>query len=105
MHEDEVAIDDRLVGQLVSDQFPAFSGLGLSRLASTGTDLVVYRLGDDLAVRLPRVAWAAAQVEKERRWLGHLAPGLPAALPEVVAVGGPGRGYPFSFLVSRWLAG
>ena len=105
LHEDEVVIDDRLVRQLVSDQFPAFSGLPLSRLASTGTDLAVYRLGDELVVRLPRIAWAVAQVGKERRWLGHLGPGLPAALPEVVAVGRPGRNYPFPFLVSRWLAG
>lgn len=31
-----------------------------------GTDHVIYRLGDDLSVRLPKIGWAAQQGEKER---------------------------------------
>lgn len=66
---------------------------------------MVFRLGDDLAVRIPRVGWAVAQGEKEARWLPRLSPALPVEVPLPVAVGRPGLGYPWPWLVSRWLDG
>ena len=46
-----------------------------------GWDNVIYRLGDELTVRLPRRTMAAELVEHEQRWLPDLAPRLPAPDP------------------------
>ncbi len=71
--------------------------------ARLGNDNPIYRLGDHLGIRLPRILWAVDQVDKELRWLGHLAPHLPTPVP--LAKGEPGRGYPFPWLVYPWLPG
>ncbi|MET8150171.1 aminoglycoside phosphotransferase family protein [Actinoplanes sp. NPDC005259] len=70
-----------------------------------GSDHVIHRLGDELAVRLPRHAGAIGQAEKEHRWLPRLAPHLPLAIPVPVAVGRPDLGYPWPWAISRWLDG
>lgn len=105
LHRDEVAVDIALVATLVVDQFPQWAGLPLRRVPSTGTDNVVFRLGRHLAVRLPRIHWAVAQVDREWSWLPRLAPDLPAAVPVPVARGAPAAGYPYPWLVSRWVHG
>jgi hypothetical protein len=66
---------------------------------------VIYRLGDDMAVRLPRIPGATGQVDKEHQWLPRLAPLLPLAIPVPLAKGTPGAGYPWQWSVYRWLAG
>ncbi|MHB8467758.1 MAG: phosphotransferase, partial [Acidimicrobiales bacterium] len=105
MHADEVDVNDDLIRGLISTQFPQWAGLALRRMPSTGTDNAIYRLGRHLGVRVPRVQWAVQQVAKEAAWLPHLAPHLPAAVPEPVAQGEPADGYPFPWLVYRWLHG
>jgi aminoglycoside phosphotransferase (APT) family kinase protein len=105
MHVDEVLVDDDVVRALVQDQFPHWADKGLLRIADSGTDNAIYRLGDDLGIRLPRVQWAEAQIEKECRWLPKLAGGLPTAVPIPLAEGRPGMGYPFPWLVYPWLEG
>jgi aminoglycoside phosphotransferase (APT) family kinase protein len=105
MHADEVDIDAALVRRLVAAQFPQWTDLPLEPVRSAGTDNAIYRLGDELAVRLPRIPSATGQVEKEHRWLPRLAPLLPLAVPLPLAKGRPGEGYPFPWSVSRWLEG
>ena len=61
MHEDEPEIDDRLVRALLAEQFPRWAELPVER-AGDGTVNVIYRLGDDLSVRLPRIEWATGLV-------------------------------------------
>jgi aminoglycoside phosphotransferase (APT) family kinase protein len=65
----------------------------------------MYRLGDNLAVRLPRIPGAADDVAKEQELLPRLAPHLPAAVPAPVAVGAPADGYPWPWSVLTWLPG
>ncbi|AXK35437.1 phosphotransferase [Streptomyces armeniacus] len=98
-------IDAALVRRLVDTQFPRWAGLPLELFASAGCDHVIYRLGEELAVRLPRHAGAIGQARKEFRWLPRLAPHLPLAVPVPVGVGEPGFGYPWPWAVSRWLDG
>ncbi|WP_369255031.1 aminoglycoside phosphotransferase family protein [Streptomyces sp. R35] len=105
MHADEARIDDSLVRRLLAAQFPVWADLPLKRVESSGTVNAVYRLGDDLAVRLPRIPAGAGDVEKEGEWLPRLAPLLPFAVPEILAIGAPGEGYPWSWGVLRWLDG
>jgi aminoglycoside phosphotransferase (APT) family kinase protein len=56
-------------------------------------------------VRLPRIHWAVAQVEKEHYWLPRLSPYLPLAIPVPLAKGVPAEGYPWGWSVYRWLKG
>lgn len=105
MHAEEVAVPVDLVRRLLAEQFPQWAALPLGAVPSYGTDNVLYRLGDELLVRLPKIDWATGQIEKERRWLPWLAPQLPVAVPEVVAVGEPALGYPWQWAVYTWLEG
>src|SRR4051812_9638463 len=102
VHEDELDIDDGLVRALVDEQFPQLAELPLVR-AGDGTVNVIYRLGDDLSVRLPR---RAAKDDTEERILGRIAGfDLPVDVPRVVGRGAPGHGYPWSWWVVSWLHG
>ncbi|MEU7212052.1 aminoglycoside phosphotransferase family protein [Streptomyces sp. NPDC044989] len=98
-------IDEALVRHLVDTQFPQWAGLALKLFSPAGSDHVIYRLGEELSVRLPRHPGAVGQAAKELQWLPRLAPHLPLAVPVPVAVGGPGFGYPWPWGVSRWLDG
>jgi aminoglycoside phosphotransferase (APT) family kinase protein len=105
MHADEVDTSVALVRRLLEAQFPRWAGLPITPVASAGTDNAIYRLGDSMAVRLPRIHWAIRQVEKEHRWLPKLAPQLPLAIPEPLAKGAPAEGYPWHWSVYEWLEG
>lgn len=105
MHTDEIEVAPDLVRGLLESQFPERASLPLRRVRSDGTDNAIYRLGEDLAVRLPRYPGAVAQIEKEARWLPELAPSLPLPVPEPVALGAPADGYPWPWTVVRWLPG
>ncbi|HEX5289422.1 MAG TPA: aminoglycoside phosphotransferase family protein [Streptosporangiaceae bacterium] len=105
MHPGMHPIDDDLVRRLIAGQFPQWAGLALRRLRSGGTVNAMYRLGDDLVVRLPLVQGGASDVAMERTWLPRLAPLLPTAIPEVRGAGEPAEGYPWPWSVYGWLAG
>lgn len=99
------AVDAALARRLIDTQFPRWAGLPLVPHAPAGSDHVIYRLGEQLSVRLPRHSGATGQAVKEAEWLPRLAPHLPLAVPVVVEVGEPDFGYPWPWAVSRWLAG
>ena len=61
MHPDEVGTDVGLVRRLLAGQFPHWADLPVAPVASYGTDHDIYRLGDQLAARLPRIGWALFQ--------------------------------------------
>ncbi|MBH1938725.1 aminoglycoside phosphotransferase family protein [Streptomyces sp. AV19] len=105
MHPGQYPIDDNLVRRLVAGQFPRWAGLAVRRVASGGTVNAMYRLGDDMAVRLPLARGGAGDVRREQEWLPRLASRLPAAVPEVLGAGEPAEGYPWPWSVHRWLAG
>ena len=105
MHDGEVGIDAGLVRRLVTAQFPRLAGLPVSAVQSTGTVNAIYRLGDHLCTRLPRVQGYADDLEDECRWLPWLAPQVPLRIPEPVAEGRPASGYPFPWAIYRWIDG
>ena len=105
MHDGEADIDAGLVGRLVAAQFPRLAGLPVTPFRSTGTVNAIYRIGDRLCARLPRVARYASDLETESRWLPRLAPVLPLRVPEPVAQGQPGDGYPWRWAIYRWIDG
>jgi aminoglycoside phosphotransferase (APT) family kinase protein len=102
---DGIQVDGELVGRLIAKQFPQWADLPIARVRSAGTDNVMYRLGDNMAVRLPRIPSAASGLDKELRWLPRLAPLLPLAIPVPLANGVPEEGFPYPWSVYRWLDG
>ena len=96
----ELDVDEALVRALLEEQHPDLAGLPL-RLVANGWDNVLFRLGDDLVVRLPRRELAVPLVEHEQRWLPELAPRLPLPIPAPVRVGRPGAGYPWPWASAR----
>jgi aminoglycoside phosphotransferase (APT) family kinase protein len=105
MHADEVDIDADLVRRLVAEQFPTLTDLPVRAVRSTGTVNAIFRLGDDLYARLPRVQSWASDLDKEWQWLPRLAPHLSLGIPETFAKGTPARGYPFPWAIYRWIDG
>jgi len=105
LHDDELPIDEPLVRSLLAASCPAYAGLPLRRLDASGSSNALFRLGDDLLVRLPRQPGGTSTIENEQRWLPYVAASLPVPVPEVLAVGGPGFGYPERWSVMRWLEG
>ncbi len=104
MPEAEVDITVDLVRALLTDQHPDLAARPITPLAN-GWDNAIYRLGDDLTVRLPRREMAAVLVEHEQRVLPGFAERLPIAIPAPLRVGRPALGYPWSWSVNPWLPG
>ena len=105
MHPNEVATDVLLVRRLLTSQFPQWANLAIKPVGSAGTDNAIFRLGNDMSVRLPRIDWARGQVDKEHEWIPRLAPHLPLPIPIPLAKGQPDQGYPYNWSVYQWLEG
>ena len=108
LHADQVETDVGLVRRLLAGQFPQWADLPIAPVETAGTENAIYRLGDDMAVRLAYSAHRpvkSEQVEKLDRWLPKLAPHLPLAIPEPIATGKPAEGFPCSWPIVRWLEG
>lgn len=105
MHADELDIDADLVRGLLRAQFPKWADLAISRVPDAGTDNALYRLGEDMVMRMPRREHNVVGLEKERVWLPRLAPFLPLTVPVPLEMGEPGEGYPLEWAIYRWLEG
>jgi aminoglycoside phosphotransferase (APT) family kinase protein len=105
MHADELEIDEALVRRLLNEQFPERSDLPLSRVEPAGTVNAIFRLGDELSVRLPRRHGPKVPGSKEHDWLPKLAPLLPLEVPVPVAQGRPSGAYPWFWDVYTWIEG
>ena len=100
----EADVDKALVQALLREQHPDLADLRLVEVAE-GWDNKLFRLGEDLTVRLPRRAVAAPLVEHEQRWLPELARGLPLPIPVPLRIGRPGCGYPWRWSITTWYGG
>ena len=105
MHIDELAIDQALVRRLLTDQFPEWAELRLERIEPAGTVNAIFRLGDELAVRLARRRGPTEPGGVEREWLPRLSRLLPLDIPVAVAQGQPGEEYPWFWDVVTWVDG
>jgi len=105
VHTDEIDIDLPLVRALVDAVLPDLASQPLQPLDASGSTNALFRLGDDLLVRLPRQPGGSAVIDKEARWLPHVAAALPVPVPRIVAVGEPDLGYPERWSVVSWIDG
>jgi aminoglycoside phosphotransferase (APT) family kinase protein len=100
----EVAVTEALVRDLLDAQHPDLAGLALTEV-DAGWDNVIFRLGDELLVRLPRRHLGAELVRHEQRWLPELAPALPLPVPAPIRIGHPSVDYPWAWSVLPWFPG
>ncbi len=103
MYRQNIGCD--LVARLIKAQFPRWADLPVKRIEPGGWDNRNFRLGDEMVVRLPSAACYGAQIEKEQRWLPILARGLPLPVPVPLALGQPGKIYPWHWSVYGWIKG
>ncbi len=101
--EADIDIDIALVRRLVAAQHPDLAG-EVSFL-DNGWDNALFRLGDDLLVRLPRREAAAGLTAHEQRWLPELAPRLDVRVPVPVRIGHPDEGFPWRWSIVPWFDG
>jgi aminoglycoside phosphotransferase (APT) family kinase protein len=105
MHDDELEIEEALVRRLLAAQFSEWADLPLRGVEPRGTVNAIFRLGDELAVRLPRLDGPTAPGSKEFEWLPRLAPLLPVETPVPVAQGWPSDDYPWFWEIHTWVEG
>lgn len=105
MHKDEIITDAAFVGRLIAGQFPEWGDLPVTPVPSSGTDHAMYRLGDEMVVRMPRRPGGGEIIEHEKRWIPVLAPHLPVEVPMPFGMGKPDLGYPYPWLLLPWLDG
>lgn len=77
---DDIAVDENLIRSLLQEQHPDLAGLRI-REVDGGWDNQMWRLGDDLAVRIPRTPRAPELLRNELQWLPSLAERLPLPIP------------------------
>lgn len=100
----EIALSVEQLASLVRAQHPDLAAAPLRQVAH-GWDNVIFRLGEDLAVRLPRRAAAVDLIDHEQRWLSELALRLPAPIPVPVRHGVPSELFPWPWSITPWYAG
>ena len=98
------SISRSLARTLLEAQAPELAHLEIGERFD-GWDMVVFRLGSELSLRLPRVAAAVAPLERENRLLSTVGAGWTFPHPRVVATGGAQGEYPWPWAVVTWLPG
>lgn len=105
MHTDELEIDEALVRRLLGEQFAEWIDLPLRRIEPVGTVNAIFRLGDELSVRLARREGPQEPGGTEVDWLPKLASLLPVEIPVPVAQGHPTGDYPWFWDILTWVEG
>ena len=100
----EVEMSARLVQELVRSQHPDLGDLEIREM-SPGFDNTIWRLGEELVVRVPRREIAVPLIEHEQRWLPELAPRLPLSVPTPIRTGRPSELFAWPWTISKWIRG
>lgn len=100
----ELDIDPPLVRGLLERQFPELAKRPL-RLVANGWDNCTFRLGDELAVRVPRREVADRLIRNEQRFLPGIAERVSVAIPSPLYLGAPDDSYPWAFSIVPWFEG
>ena len=102
--EAEFDVSVGVVRSLVRDQFPDLGNRAIEHVAD-GTDNALWRLGDQLVVRLPRRLAGDPLLGNEVRWIPELAQRPPLLTPAPLRVGAASGGYPKQWVISQWFDG
>ncbi|MFB6858630.1 aminoglycoside phosphotransferase family protein [Streptomyces sp. NPDC056341] len=104
MIDSNAEITEELVRGLLQDQHPDLAKLPIREVAG-GWGNQMWRLGDELAVRIQRMNTRPDPQLKERRWLPVLARQLPLPIPTPVRDGEPSERFPKIWTVMTWVDG
>ncbi|MEU4565473.1 aminoglycoside phosphotransferase family protein [Micromonospora sp. NPDC023956] len=98
-------ITAEVIAELLRAQHPDLADLPLT-FGARGWDNQLWRLGDDLAVRMP---WATSDADelllKEHALLPGIASRLPLRIPVPQRLGLPSAQFPHPWIVTTWVAG
>ena len=97
-------MDDELVRSLLKAQHPDLADLELKEVVG-GWGNQMWRLGEDLAVRMPRTDGAPELLRNEHRWLPELAARLPLPVPTPQRLCEPSERFPKTWLITTWVHG
>ncbi|WP_405068491.1 aminoglycoside phosphotransferase family protein [Kribbella sp. NBC_01510] len=97
-------MDDELVRTLLQEQHPDLADLGLKEVVG-GWGNQMWRLGADLAVRMPRTEEGTELLLNEHRWVPDIAARVPLPVQTPVRLGKPSDRFPRTWLVTTWVAG
>ncbi len=103
--DDRLEVSAETVAALVAEQFPQWAHLPIEMVEHSGWDNRSFRLGETMLIRLPSASRYVVQVEKEQLWLPYIASRLQLPIPEPLALGQPGQGFPWPWSIYRWLDG
>jgi aminoglycoside phosphotransferase (APT) family kinase protein len=98
-----LSVTEGLVRKLINKQFPEYKNLALQKFYSTGTVNAIYRLGEELYVRLPLLE--TQTLEKEWAVLPYIYGKVSLEVPKIVAKGKPTTDYPLDWGIYEWLEG
>lgn len=101
----EVAPRPETVTRLLRGQVPRLAHLQVREVSTSGSSNWVFRLGEELAVRLPRTDSYVADLLNEMRWLPQIANKVPVPVPRIVAVGSPSELFPRPWTIVSWVTG
>ena len=101
----ETAPGPETVTRLLREQAPDLARQPVRAVSTSGSSNWVFRLGEELAVRLPRDDRYTPALLNEVRWLPHLVGSSPVPVPTVVAVGDPTEHFPRPWAVVTWVSG
>ncbi|MFF4801666.1 aminoglycoside phosphotransferase family protein [Streptomyces sp. NPDC001351] len=104
MIESEIEISEDLVRGLLREQHPDLAELPIREVAG-GWGNQMWRLGDELAVRMQRMDTSPESQLKERRWLPTLAARLPLPIPVPLRDGAPSERFRKIWTVMTWVEG
>lgn len=105
MHLTQHEVTPALARALLAAQMPELATAPLRRAGQSGTDNVLYRIGNEFVARFPRLPHAEAQISTQAQWLPRLSAHLPLSVPLTLRFGLPGAGYPYRWTVLNWLPG
>ena len=101
----DVVPDPGVVTALLGDQAPHLADLPVRVSPGSGSSNWVFRLGDEMAVRLPRTDRYVPDLLNEIRWLPHIAPRVGSPVPEIIATGEASQVFPRPWAVVSWVPG
>ncbi|WP_375389070.1 phosphotransferase [uncultured Amnibacterium sp.] len=106
LHDGELRVDAGVVTALLRAQAPTLADLPVRAVRALGTVNRVFRIGDALAARLPRLPDGGTDLEREAVVVPLVAAALPVAVPEPVLLGAPDPAlFPAVWAVVRWVDG
>ncbi len=110
MHAGQLLVETSMVVRMVERQFPQWRGLTVQALHTAATVNAVFRIGPDLAARLPLAeepdavrARLAAEMDAAREFARVST--VPVPTPVALADPDPDSGYPMPWTVHTWLPG